>query len=221
MAYRVREGLHWCECSGRIVFLDFLEDRYSCLPQGAGEAFLRVASGEIHAGGVGELRLLVEAGLLVDDPGAAAIAACAQIPAAIEDHVAEHGPSAAADLLAVIAAQLRWGLFLKLRPLAELVKNLERPSRVRGVSAGGADRLIRRLVSAFASASFVMPAADRCLVRALAFQAMCVRRGIRPQLVFGVRLNPFHAHCWVQLDRRVLIGDFEQVRLFTPIAVVG
>jgi hypothetical protein len=25
----------------------------------------------------------------------------------------------------------------------------------------------------------------------------------------------------VQLDRRVLIGDFEQVRLFTPIAVVG
>jgi hypothetical protein len=44
---------------------------------------------------------------------------------------------------------------------------------------------------------------------------------MNPSLVFGVRMNPFRAHCWVQLGGQVLIGDFEQVRLFTPIAAFG
>jgi len=48
-----------------------------------------------------------------------------------------------------------------------------------------------------------------------------VRSGIYPRLVFGVRANPFRAHAWVQLEDKVLIGDYEQVRLFTPIAALG
>jgi hypothetical protein len=35
-----------------------------------------------------------------------------------------------------------------------------------------------------------------------------------------VRTNPFAAHAWVQIDEEVLVGDFEQVRLFTPILAV-
>jgi hypothetical protein len=222
MGYRIRKGLHWCECSGRIVLLDMLEDRYSCLSRGASGAFLRLASGAMQAGDLEQLEPLVAGGLLVDDPANGSMEQSSRIPAALGDHVEEPDPSAAiADLCAAIRAQLRWAILLKLRRLAHIVKSIERPAAAHAMPPGDADQLLQRLISAFASASLLIPAADRCLVRAFAFRAICMRRGIRPQLVFGVRLNPFHAHCWVQLDRRVLIGDFEQVCLFTPIAAIG
>jgi hypothetical protein len=66
-----------------------------------------------------------------------------------------------------------------------------------------------------------MPAAGRCLVRAVAAHAACCAAGVRPRLVFGVCVDPFRAHAWIQLEEQVLVGDFEQVRLFTPIAVFG
>ena len=219
MAYRVREGLHWCRCSGRILFLDLVEDRYSCLPRTLDSAFLRLSSGATDAADLAALRPLAAAGLLVEDT--APPATPVTIPPAIGDHCAEPGLSAAADVIAAIASQLRWALVLRLRPLGQIARSLERCAGRFEAPACDPDHVIGRFASAFAAASLLLPVHDRCLVRALAFRSLCVRRGVRPQLVFGVRLNPFHAHCWVQLDRRVLIGDFEQVRLFTPIAVVG
>jgi len=219
MAYRVREGLHWCRCSGRILFLDLVEDRYSCLPRTLDSAFLRLSSGATDAADLAALRPLAAAGLLVEDR--APPAPPVTIPPAIGDHCAEPGLSAAADVIAAIASQLRWALVLRLRPLGQIARSLERCAGRFEAPACDPDHVIGRFASAFAAASLLLPVHDRCLVRALAFRSLCVRRGVRPQLVFGVRLNPFHAHCWVQLDRRVLIGDFEQVRLFTPIAVVG
>jgi hypothetical protein len=32
--------------------------------------------------------------------------------------------------------------------------------------------------------------------------------------------HPFAAHCWVQLGDAVLIGGYEQARLYTPILVI-
>lgn len=69
--------------------------------------------------------------------------------------------------------------------------------------------------------SLVLRAADRCLVRALAVHSICRRHAIPAKLVLGVRMNPFGAHSWVQYNRAVLVGDVEQVRLYTPILVVG
>ena len=78
-------------------------------------------------------------------------------------------------------------------------------------------------------ASIVAPGRDlvderqsRCLVRALAVHRACRKgRVAGSRLVFGVTAHPFAAHCWVQLGNAVLVGGYEQARLFTPILVLG
>lgn len=77
-----------------------------------------------------------------------------------------------------------------------------------------------RLAGAFAFSALLLGATDRCLVRGIAATRACRRRGLAAALVFGVRVDPFAAHCWVQLGEEILVGDFDQVRLFTPILTV-
>jgi len=58
---------------------------------------------------------------------------------------------------------------------------------------------------------------DRCLLDALTLMYFLIGRGIRATWVFGVRLEPFRAHCWVQHDNIVLNDTPEHVAAFTPI----
>jgi hypothetical protein len=44
--------------------------------------------------------------------------------------------------------------------------------------------------------------------------------GFHPQWVFGVKLDPFGAHCWVQQDGGLLNDELDRTTLFTPIMVV-
>ncbi len=222
MQYRLREGLHWCQCAGRVVFLDLLEDRYSCLSQGATGAFLRLAGGDRRPDESARLRPLILRGMLIEDRSAKALEQPARIPPASGDLVHEpYPPLTVPDLVRAVTAQLCFSLLVKTRPLAKIVQRLERPNRSGGPRDPAACRRIGQIVSAFAAVSEFLPPADRCLVRALALHGLCRRHGIRPSLLFGVRMNPFRAHCWVQLGGKVLIGDFEQVRLFAPIAAFG
>jgi hypothetical protein len=216
--YRLREGLHWCQCAGRIVFLDLLEDRYSCLSQGASAAFLALASGR---GGPEEgerLRSLILRGLLLEDRAEGSLDRPVRLPPVSGDFVHEPYPRPSGqDLLRAVTCQIGWGLLVRARPLATIVAQLEGRPRHRSSDPAAIGR-IERAISAFAAVSGLFPPQDRCLVRALALHAACRRNGLRPSLVFAVRMNPFRAHCWVQLGTKVLIGDFEQARLFTPIA---
>jgi hypothetical protein len=65
-----------------------------------------------------------------------------------------------------------------------------------------------------------MRKAKQCLPRALGANALCRAAGALPTLVFGVRLAPFAAHCWLQWHEAVIVGDLEQARMFTPILAV-
>ena len=78
----------------------------------------------------------------------------------------------------------------------------------------------RAVADAFRAAATVLRAEDQCLPRAIAARWMCDRYKLDAALVFGVRLDPFAAHSWVQVGDAVIVGDLEQVRLFTPILVV-
>ena len=220
MPYRLRDRLHWCQCAGRIVFLDLLEDRYSCLVPDATAAFLRLAGGQAGPDDVRRLRPLILRGMLVEDRTAKPLKGAA-IPLASGDFANEpYPPPSLAGLLQAVTEQVRWGFLLRARPLAWIV-NRPRPTGTPWPAGQDGSLWVGKIISAFAAVSAFLPSEDRCLVRALAFNALCRRRGMNPSLVFGVRMNPFRAHCWVQLGGQVLIGDFEQVRLFTPIAAFG
>jgi len=59
-----------------------------------------------------------------------------------------------------------------------------------------------------------------CLYDSLALMLYLAYFSVFPNWVFGVRSNPFMAHCWVQYGRTVLNGTDEEARSYTPIMIV-
>lgn len=63
-------------------------------------------------------------------------------------------------------------------------------------------------------------AKDHCLFDSLALIEFMARYGIYPTWVFGVKMGPFLAHCWVQDDNFIYNEALAQVHYFTPIMAV-
>ena len=218
MPFRLREQLHWCNCGGCVVFLDVRSGRYFCLAGASNEAFLRLSIDGIEPGDCEHLKLLVDRGLLVADD-AVAIPPPASLAEPARTDLLSGTPMRPRlhQLLRAIAAELRFAWLLRSRPFIAILEaaggDIRSPPR-------DAMRCAREIAAASATAALLTGATDRCLVRALAVHSTCRSHGLRSSLVFGIRMNPFAAHCWVQFGAAVLVGEFEQVRLYTPIMVI-
>lgn len=216
MVLRLRDGVSWCLCAERAVFLDLKRDRFFCLPPDWDAAFRSWAKG--GESGVSALEPLRSCGLLVPDGGDGQPPRPAKLIAANHDlAVDQRGKAGLGDIVTAVLAQHRASKRLRHLSLQTILASRGAP---RTMSAGDAIEVARRLAGAFSAAGLVLRTADRCLPRAIAMRDQCHRAGIAPALVFGVRLHPFAAHCWVQLDDAVLVGNLEQVRLFIPILAV-
>ena len=79
--------------------------------------------------------------------------------------------------------------------------------------------MVERIMAPFAAISRLVSLRDACLPHSLAVAERLIRAGQPAQLVFGVRLGPFAAHCWVQQGSLVVNDRVEIVRTFTPILV--
>ena len=64
------------------------------------------------------------------------------------------------------------------------------------------------------------PFQGECLFRTRVLRSLLHRRGCGTDWVFGVRLWPFRAHCWLQTGDLVLADDPDHVRLYAPLLVV-
>ncbi|MBB5747085.1 lasso peptide biosynthesis B2 protein [Brevundimonas variabilis] len=62
-----------------------------------------------------------------------------------------------------------------------------------------------------------LPMEGECLVRSAMLMSYLRRAGLSADWVFGVRLWPFAAHCWVQIDDICLNDDIERLAAYTPI----
>lgn len=222
MSLQLRDDLHWCDCEGRAVFLDTQADRYFCLPKASNEAFLRLAARTTREGDEHLLHQLVAKGILVEAGPGAPFRLPPAIDAPTHDLVEEpFRPTTLGGMLRALAAEFRAARALRTRRFHDLIES----ARDRGqtpLDARGKERWqVEEIVAASAAAAFITRSHDRCLVRALAVQALCRRASVKPKLVFGVAAHPFAAHCWVQLGSAVLVGGFEQARLHTPVLVVG
>lgn len=222
MAFRLRDNLHWCVCDGQVILLDVEADRYFGLPASSVTAFERAADGRVRPEDCERLRPLIAQGLLIEDPASRGLSAAAALPATARDfpHELDASPGIATVIRAFVS-EIRFARLLRSKPLLDVLRIVEQARTGRRGTSGHADRRLGSIIGASITVSLVLRAADRCLVRALAVQWACRRHGISSKLVFGVRAEPFAAHCWVQLNETVLVGDFEQVRLFTPILVLG
>lgn len=222
MALRLRDNLHWCESAGRIVFLDVAADRYFCLPSQAKPAFVALAAaGKAGPQDAVRLTMLTQPGLLMETGSLELFQQPALVDHPSRDFLGYSVPrSSAVPILRALVWEHRAAWQLRTRPFCEVIA-LARRRGVKGPEASGnSGSTIRSIVAAADAVAFVTRSHNRCLVRGLGVHAACRARGIPAKLVLGVIAHPFAAHCWVQLGDAVLVGGYEQARLYTPILVI-
>jgi len=90
---------------------------------------------------------------------------------------------------------------------------------VRAVAMNAAHPL-NDIIARFETIERVVIGRDACLLRSLSLHRLLARAGHPTTLVFGVKLHPFEAHCWLQQGDLVLNDTLEQTGLFTAIRSV-
>jgi len=216
MHHSLSEDLSWCVCAGRAVFLDMPRNCYFCLADADDAAFRRWAAGEPVEPVPAALQRLVERGVLVRSEKTAGTLPAYVEPATRDLAVEGAGGARMSAALRAALDQMRIQWMLRRHPIAAIVRRHHGP--VAGWSGPGeALAEARRIAGVLATTALLLGKADRCLPRALVARALCARRGLASMLVFGVRMEPFAAHCWVQWGDAVIVGDLEQSRMFTPI----
>lgn len=115
-------------------------------------------------------------------------------------------------------------LRLKLRPLERSLQHLAlRKSRsaTRFMNDAAALDHARDLTRTFFHLRPLAYAArNRCLLDSLTLAEFLAGYGVRATCVFGVRANPFEAHCWLQIGSHVVNETPEMAQRYAPILSV-
>lgn len=215
-------GEHICmtRVDSGLILLDLRKSRYQIAASPFSEILEAVARGEgAHFLGTADADWLIKEGHLREGPPGLSVRA-APASAALTDwsdqncHPARVSPSIFAMALALQVGSVCW---LKTYSLERILRSL-RAIKMRLVSSNRIGKVgLAVILAAYTSTHAWIGQADRCLMKSIALYRLLIREGITAELVIGVRLAPFSAHCWVQKDGMVLNDRFERVRLFTPI----
>jgi len=201
-------------CGERPVFLDLRRDRYFALPRDAEDGFRTLAEGEFL-----DPSSEVGAALLGTGLFAQSATPCRPEPAQTERLTSDPVPTGRAGPIVTTGiwlSLLRIRRSLRTRPF---VLVLEARRRREPAGSQDLDRL-RELAGTFLAARCLVPIKPKCLPDSLALRDWLAARAGAPELVFGVKLHPFAAHCWVQWRGSVLNDAPDRVREFTPVFVL-
>lgn len=102
---------------------------------------------------------------------------------------------------------------LSRRPLASILADLQKPRS----GAFTSRRSVAHDALAFARARPLIPGQPHCLLDSLCLLSWLKHRMASATLVFGAKLDPFAAHCWVEGDGMLLNDRLDTVEKFTPI----
>lgn len=213
MGFVLADGLSYGVGANKAIFLAIASDRYFCLSPELNDAFLAFADGQIvdqH-----HIETLIADGIIRDTigdhdirPVRVPVAERSLATRAARYTMAVRSPIALFDRVYVKRVLARKGLpRLLTRDLSNLL--FERSER------GAED--IAEIVEAVHAAGRIFGAKDQCLSQSLLIRRQMQRCGYGAALVFGVRLLPFEAHCWLQRGVTVLDDHHEHVVQFTPV----
>jgi hypothetical protein len=219
MTMGLRSGVSFCEVGDRLIFLDIRADRYFGLGASAEVAFRRaMAELPVDKDDPPAARLL-ESGILVDRAPFAP-RACPAPAAASESLLDLDQPRVAIhSLLGACCGLARARFALRWTGLASALDRI-RARRGRQPAVTGASECLAEVAAAFDLSARLMRSHDQCLARSIAIMRRLASLGAAAELVIGVRLRPFAAHCWVQQGPRLVSDRVDQVRSYTPILVL-
>lgn len=205
----------------RPVFLDLARDRYLALPPPVEHVFkqLRALDEPVLPEGP-ERDLLLGTGLFRTGSLLGRGVKPATVPpcsASLLDETAR--PRAGLGAILAARASVRHARKqLATRPLREIVDAI-RESRyaARPENTGDAGEDAARL---FLAARALVPIEPRCLLDCLAMLDWLGDDAKPATLVFGVREDPFTAHCWLQTDTLLLTDATDALGAFTPVHAI-
>lgn len=224
MGQSIAPGVTYCLAGGRVIFMDLRSGRFSGLPPRHEEAFIASITGQPTTTLAPSTAAFLTARKLCVESDAADLR-IPVIPLPQIDLLDLTAPTTSASLglsLLGAIAQARAEMALRTLSFRSLTERLRRRKRNIAAAPGQrceqmADMQFALLEAAIRRTDLLLPPSNRCLGRSIAFLSMALSRNLAPDLVIGVRSNPFRAHAWVQSRGRVIHDDQRQAPLFTPI----
>lgn len=222
--YVVHNNLSFCQIGEHFVFLDIDKDKYFCLPAPMEQAL----ASHLDEGRMLDPRVskLLERHTLSDRHNPAIRNIKGIKPAgrsAMETPLPEKRLRPFV-LLEVLVIVLCTKLELKFFTLKHVLDGLcvEKHHQMTQVKPSIVllERRLSDAAAIYRRARLYVPINMRCLLDSLAMAKFLRRRQLHTHIVFGVALDPFSAHCWVQLGDLVLNDTVGNVNSHTPIRVV-
>lgn len=219
--------VHFCYRGDAVVFLDLARDDYTFVGADGAAALRCLSSLESRSTSPEQrtvLNELLDGGLLTTDRNAGRAVAPTRITHATQPLLDDEAMPAvrvsprhlwnffAASTVA--SARLRWGQLHRTIARVQLRKaKREATMRI------DIDRA-RQLVAIFGRLRALFPRRYLCLYDSLALIEFLARYEIYPSWIFGVRLEPWAAHCWVQEAGYIFNEELEEAAGYTPVMAV-
>ncbi|MDC7693501.1 lasso peptide biosynthesis B2 protein [Asticcacaulis sp. DXS10W] len=222
MGYDLANGLSYCFVDGRAVFFDRTHNRYFASTPASADALSRLVAGDVlSAADEAELAALVEACVIRPraQPGLTPPPTLYSLPTRTVPAI--DLPVAVTCGLSVFSTRMAVTLALRLLPLNLNLSGLasrKRRCASRTLAPKGAPS--PTLIHGFLGTRRLLSMSDKCLPTSLALCHFLLSHGYETDVVIGVRLRPFAAHAWVQRGEMLLSDVLDNVRPFTPIAVI-
>jgi len=222
--YVLRDDLSYCRIDRQLVFLDVGNDRYFQLPRSLEQALISYLDGAECAQPA--ISTLVERGLLIESTDTAVRCRPNIEPAG---RSAVESPQSlrhlrVVELMEVFTIVVRTRIAMKLSTLKHILDGLtaerHRQTMRTEPPAHMPESRLADAAAVFRRARIYVPVEMRCLLDAIAMTRFLLRRRIHAHIVFGIALDPFSAHCWVQVGDLVLNDTVGNVVSHTPIRVV-
>jgi hypothetical protein len=170
------------------------------------------------------VRMLVREGLLTQSEASGKPAVPVDVVAATLDILEPSAPIprvAPIDLHRFSLAWARMTLALRFLPLNRIIRRARRRKRLTArpdsFDAAEAKRLM--VIYLILRPNFFSPD-NACLRESLTFLEFCALYGFYPTCVFGVKMNPFAAHAWIQADRFAMTDYARNLTQYTPIMII-
>ncbi|MET4682657.1 lasso peptide biosynthesis B2 protein [Brevundimonas faecalis] len=204
MTAGLRPDVHVAAVGETLIILDLAGDEYACVP-GAGAA---IGYGELMDDVT--LSILSEAGLLTTEP-VPERRPPPRRPTATVIYQRPERPPTIAMWVGAVGSALAVRAIRKGAGVAAYLALADGPEGDRTRAS------VAEAARAFWRMAPWLPIEGECLVRSALLMRFLKQRGLEADWVFGVRLWPFMAHCWVQLDDLCLNDDVERLAAYTPI----
>ncbi|MGN6424316.1 MAG: lasso peptide biosynthesis B2 protein [Asticcacaulis sp.] len=198
-----------CSDSGQLVGIDFVRDRYFMLPPDQASDFRGWLDGCAPRLEIRER--FAALGLTQDGEPRAPLELFRTFVPAQSLYVSQTKTSPALMWRCAFALwQTRQAL--RHQTLRQILMDLQPKQQARADEAA-----LGCVAAAYLKLRPFLPSRRICLKDSLALMQVLRGEGLQAKLVFGVKLAPFMAHCWVQTETRLLNETPDRARLFTPI----